>query len=40
MATKLLCSGLCLFDAIDDLQAMDKKLFNDFCIGKKNEYYM
>ena len=37
MATKLLCFGLCLIDANDKLHAMDKKSFNDFCIGKEKE---
>jgi hypothetical protein len=31
---KLLCSCLCLLDAIIDLHAMDEKIFNDFFIGK------
>ena len=30
----LLCSNLCLFDAIVELHAMDENLFNDFLIGK------
>jgi hypothetical protein len=34
--TKLLCSCLCLFNAIIKLQSMDEKIFNDFLIGKWN----
>ena len=33
IVAKLLCSCLLLFDAIIDLHAMDKKLFNDFLVG-------
>ena len=32
---KLLCSSLCLFDAIVELHAMDEELFNNFCIIEK-----
>ena len=32
--TKLLCSYLCMFDAIVELHAMNEKMFNDFFIGK------
>ena len=35
---KLLCSSLCLFDAIVELHAMGETLFNDFLFG--SEFYM
>ena len=34
MSPKLLCYCLCLFDAIVELYALDRKMFIDFLIGK------
>ena len=34
VVAKLLCSYLCLFDAIVELHAMNEKMFIDFLIGK------
>ena len=31
---KLLCSCLCFYDAVVELQTMNGKIFNDFLIGK------
>ena len=33
IVAKLLCSCLCLFDAIVDLHAKHEKMFNDYLIG-------
>jgi hypothetical protein len=34
MVANIVCSCLCLFDAIIELHAMDEETFNDFLIGK------
>ena len=34
IVAKWLCSSFCLFDELDELHAMDEKIFNDFLIGK------
>jgi len=37
---KLLCLCLCLFDAIIELHAMMKKMFNGFLIRSEHAFYM
>ena len=39
IVAKLMCSCLCLFDAIVELHTMNVKEFNDFLIGIESEFH-